>query len=241
MFMRVLYVILIICVWSLAAQTPNVKMSFDAGTQNARNGRFEKAIENYRQALLLAEIERPKDDFLARVHFNIGVCFYRLKQPEKAAAEFNEAVKLSEGTYQKAFYALGMAQKDLGNLQKAEIAFRNALKIEKTDGEAWFDLALVRLLKKDFEAARAAFENAVKFKSIAAADAHNNLGVIFALKYEFDSAEKQFETALKISNGKSSPARNNLQFCRTYRKKNQIKDLIAALEFDLTGGKGISE
>ena len=233
--MRVLFFVLVIFVLSLPAQTPNVKKAFDAGTQNARNGKFEKAIENYRQTLLLAGIERPNDDFLARVHFNLGVCFYRLKQAEKAAAEFNEAVKLSGRTYQKAFYAFGMTQKDLGNLKKAENAFRDALKIEKTDGEAWFDLALLYLQIQDFDAATAAFENAVRFKSVASADAYNNLGVIFALRHEFDLAEKQFEAALMLSNGKLSLALSNLQFCRFYRQKNQVKDLIARLEFSLTG------
>lgn len=233
--MRVLFFVLVIFSLSLAAQTPNVKKAFEVGTQNARGGQFEKAIENYQRALLLAEIEKPNDEFLARVRFNLGVCFYQLKQPEKAAAEFKEAVKLSGRTYQKAFYALGMAQKDLGNLQKAESAFRDALKIQKTDGEAWFDLAHVYLQKRDFDAAFAAFENAVKFRSVASSEAHNNLGVIFALRHEFDSAERQFETALTLSNGKLSLARGNLQFCRFYRQKNQIKDLIAKLEFSSSG------
>ena len=239
--MRVLFFVLVIFVSSLQGQTPNVKKAFAAGTQNAQNGQFEKAIENYRQALLLADIERPNDDFLARVHFNLGVCFYQLRQAEKASAEFNEAVKLSGRTYQKAFYALGMAEKDLGKLKKAENAFLDALKIEKTDGEAWFDLALLYLQKRDFEAAASAFENAIKFKSVASAAAHNNLGVVFALKQDFDSAEREFETALIISNGKLGLARSNLQFCRFYRQKNQIKDLIAKMEFSLIGRTAISD
>jgi Flp pilus assembly protein TadD len=124
-----------------------------------------------------------------------------------------------------------MAQSDLKNYGKAENAFLDALKIDKTHGEAWFDLGLVYLQKTDFERAEKAFENAVKFKSVSASDAFNNLGVIFALRHEFDRAENHFETALKISEGKSATARNNLQFCKFYRQKNQIKDLTAKLEF----------
>lgn len=229
--MRVLFFILVVFAFSVSAQTMQVKKAFDSGTQDAQNGQFEKAIENYRQTLLLANIEKPDDNFLARVHFNLGVCFYRLKQSEKAVAEFNEAVKLSRRTYQKAFYALGMAQKDLGNLRQAETAFLNALKIKKADGEAWFDLALIYLQKQNFNAAATAFENAIKFKSVASADAHNNLGVIFALRHEFDFAENEFEIALANSNGKSSAARNNLHFCKFYRQRNQTKDLIAKLKF----------
>lgn len=233
--MRVVFFILVIFVWSLAAQTPNVRKAFDAGTQNAQSEKFEMAIEDYRRTLLLAGIEKASKDFLARVHFNLGVCFYRLKQAEKAALEFKEAIKLSGGAYQKAFYALGMAEKDSGKLKKAENAFRRALKIEKSDAEAWFDIGMLYLQKRDFDAAFEAFKNAVRFESVAAADARNNLGVIFALRHEFDSAEKQFEIALAISDGKSNLARKNLQFCRDYRRKNQFENLTAVLEFSLIG------
>jgi Flp pilus assembly protein TadD len=124
-----------------------------------------------------------------------------------------------------------MAQSDLKNYEKAEDAFRDALKLDKTDGEAWFDLGLVYLQQREFEQAENSFSNAVKFRSVSASDAFNNLGVIFALRHEFDKAEKQFETALKLSNNQSNTARNNLQFCKYYRQKNQSKDLIAKLEF----------
>jgi Flp pilus assembly protein TadD len=109
------------------------------------------------------------------------------------------------------------------------------LKLDKTDGETWFDLGLVYLEKTDFEKAENAFENSIKFQSVSASDAFNNLGVIFALRHEFDKAEKYFETALKLSNNQSNTARNNLQFCKYYRQKNQVTDLIAKLEFNRQG------
>jgi Flp pilus assembly protein TadD len=229
--MRVLFFIFLIFTISAGAQTPALKKSFDEGVEKARQGEFEKASEKFRRVLFAAEIEKTPDEFLARVHFNLGVCFYRLNLAEKAVGEFTEAIKLSRREYNQVFYALGMAESDLKNYDKAEAAFRNALKLNKTDGEAWFDLGLVYLQKTDFEKAENAFENSIKFKSVAASDAHNNLGVIFALRHEFDKAENQFETALKISVNRSNTARNNLQFCRFYRQKNQSKDLMAKLEF----------
>jgi Flp pilus assembly protein TadD len=229
--MRILLLFsIVVSALSVSAQTPLVNQIFDEGTQTARAGNYENAIENYRRAILLAEVETVTDDFLAKIHFNIGVCLYNLKQTAEAVEEFTEAIKLSRLSYQKAFYALGMAQSDLKNWRKAADAFREAVNLKKNDGEAWFDLGLVLLEEKDFESAEKAFRNAIKFKSIGAADAHNNLGVIFALRHEFDSAENEFKTASVVSNGRSILAGSNLQFCKKL-KRNFNQNLLAQLEF----------
>lgn len=223
--MRILFFIFLVFTVSTAAQTP-----FNEGIKNALEGNFEKASENFQKTLLRAKTEKPSDEFLARIYFNLGVCSFRLNDTEKSVAEFTEAVKLSRRNYQKAFYALGMAQTKLENFDAAENAFRDALKLEKNDGEAWFDLAFVYLEKKNFADAEKAFENAIKYKSRASSDAYNNLGVIYALKHDFASAENQFKKALFKSNGNSIEAKNNLQFCKFY-KQNQEKELLAKLEF----------
>ncbi len=229
--MRILFFILVVFAFSATAQTPFVKQIYERATAAAQAKQFDAAIADYRKILLLAEAERQNDDFLARIHFNIGTCFYHRRQTGEAATEFTEAIKLSRRTYQKAFYALGMAEGALKNWQAAEIAFRDAVKLDKTDGEAWFDLALIRLAMKNFEAAETAFRNSIKYKSVAAADAHNNLGVIFALRHDFLLAEREFQTALSESGGKSVEARNNLRFCKFYKENNQAADLVARLEF----------
>ena len=194
--MRSLFFILVVFTFSATAQTPFIKQTFEKANVSARAGQFETAIENYRKILLSAETEGQNDDFLAQIHFNIGACFYHRKQNEKAAAEFREAIKLSRRTNQKAFYALGMAEAALKNRQSAEIAFRDALKLKKNDGEAWFDLALLYLELKNIKAAETAFQNSIKYKSVSTADAHNNLGVIFALELDFALAETEFRAAL---------------------------------------------
>lgn len=215
---------------SVAAQSPLVVRAFEDGIQSAQKREFEMAIKDFRRAILFSETERTSDDFLARIRFNLGACFYNLKQPGKAAAEFTEAIRLSRRRYQKAFYALGMAESDLKNWQKAVTAFREAVAIEKHDGEAWFDLGLALIEEKDFEAAERAFRHAIKQKSISAADAHNNLGVIYVLRADFPAAETEFKTALVKSNNESIEAVNNLQFCRLYKRAfNQ--NLLAQLEF----------
>ncbi|MDQ3800405.1 MAG: tetratricopeptide repeat protein [Acidobacteriota bacterium] len=232
---------LFVIVFALAAAAVNVaaqsvRQSFEEGTRAAVNAEYERALENYRRAILDTENEKTGDDFRARIHFNIGVCLYHLKQNAEAVNEFNRAITLSNRTYQKAFYVLGMAQAKLKNWGKAEAAFREAIRLKKDDAEAWFDLGLVLLEEEDFRAAEKAFQNSLRHKTIAAADAHNNLGVIYVLRGNFASAEREFEAALIESKGASEVARNNLEFCKSY-KQNFSGDLSAKLEF----GRYISE
>lgn len=233
-------VILFVCVlsFSVFAQSPTLNRTIKSGNDLANERKYEQAIETYRTAKILAETERLNGSFLAKIYFNTGVCLYHLKRTNEAVAEFNEAIKLSERQYQKAFYALGMAQKDLQNRREAETAFQAALKLEKTNGEAWFDLALVYLETKNFAAARTAFENSIEFQTANVADALNNLGVIAALMGDWDSAELKFKSALLKSSGESVEAKANLQFCKFYKQQIKGKDWLAKLEFSRTNERG---
>ena len=78
--MRVLFFIFLVFTFSAEAQTPAIKQSFAEGTNAAQRGEFEKASEKFRRVLLSAETEKPNDEFLTKVHFNLGVCLYRLKK-----------------------------------------------------------------------------------------------------------------------------------------------------------------
>lgn len=232
-------VLLFVCVlsFSVFAQSPTLNRTIKSGNDLANERKYEQAIETYRTAKILAETERLNGSFLAKIHFNTGVCLYQLKRPNEAVAEYTEAINLSH-KYQKAFYALGMAQADLKNWHEAETAFQNALKLEKTNGEAWFDLALVRLELKNFAAARKAFENSVKFQTVNSADALNNLGVIAALNGDWNSAELKFKSALLKSNGANAEAKANLQFCKFYKQQIKGKDWLAKLEFSQSFRRG---
>jgi Flp pilus assembly protein TadD len=223
--------------FSIPAQTSLTARAFEKGIQKAKAKQFDEAIKDFHQALLFSDAEKPGDKQLAKIHFNVGVCLFNLKQTRDAVAEFTEAIKLSRRSYQKAFYALGMAQSELENWQAAETAFREAVKLKKDDGEAWFDLGLVLIETENYDRAKAAFKKAIEFGSIDRAHAHNNLGVIFALRADFPAAEAEFKTALTESNGKSIEARNNLEFCRLY-KQNFNQNTLAKFEFSRKNKQG---
>jgi len=225
-----IFVILTALVSGVSAQSAGMRQTFEKAVSQANEGKFETALVDFKKSLALAESEDADADYRAKVHFNIGVCLYRLKQSEKSVGEFEDAIKLAKGDYEKAFYALGMAQAELKNWREAEKAFRGAIRLNKQNGEAWFDLAFVYLAQSDYDAARAAFQKSVEYKSVASHIGHNNLGVIFAINGDLNAAVREFETALKQSGGKFTVAERNLQFCKSLGQ-NSNRDLVAKLEF----------
>lgn len=232
--MRVLIFIYILAFSAFAQETIFVKQTYEAANSAAREKRYEQAIKQYRMTILRAETEHLKDALLAKIHFNIGVCLYHLKRTDEAVAEYAAAIKLSKRQYQRAFYALGMAQKDLRHWREAAAALRDALKIDRTDGEAWFDLAMIYLQAEEFTSAEKAFAKSIKHKSVNAPDAHNNLGVIAAFADDWATAEKKFETALLASEGRLTAAAKNLRFCKFYKQNIKNKDWLAKLRFSGT-------
>jgi Flp pilus assembly protein TadD len=210
-----------------AQDTVNLN-TFERGTTLARAGNFESALAEFNVSLREAVVQNVSDRALAQIHFNIGVCRYRLRHLDAAVAELKIAVKLRRD-HQKAYYALGMAEAERHNLPAAEAAFVAAIRIDGHDGEAWFDLGSVYLEQKRLDKAKTAFEAAARYKTVDLAVSHNNIGVIVALSGDMETARAKFELALKISGGRLETARNNLAFCR---RSLPPASLVASLTFE---------
>lgn len=198
MKMRVLLFILVL-VFTVSAQD-----RFAEATRLASKGDYTQALQSFRSA----QMSSKDAEAAARIHYNIGVCLYQLDRSAEAVTELTAAIDLKGGQYQKAWYALGMAQARLEKTGEAKNAFVKATELNKKDAEAWFDLGLLQISDIDLAAARLSFENAVKFGSVYVADAHNNLGVIHALEGNVGAAIREFE----ISG--SEEAKGNLKYCR---------------------------
>ena len=98
--MRILSIIFsIVLAMSVSAQTPTVRQLFDEGTQKAQTGNYENAVEDYQKVILLLPNAKTDTNFLARVHFNVGVCFYHLQRNAESVEELTEAIKLAQGKY----------------------------------------------------------------------------------------------------------------------------------------------
>lgn len=211
------------------AQAEIARQRFELGLTNANKGRYEQAVMDLLNALEKYKFASDFDDeFAAKINYNIGVCYYRSGRAREAVAFLEAAVKLSKNKNPKALHALGIIQSELGNRQAAKNSFALAVRLNKRDGESWFDLAMIYLEENDLRGATDCFQKAIRNRSIDAATAFNNLGVITAMNGDWLAAEKQFEKALTMSGGKLPEAMRNLNLCRS---QNFSRDMAAKLEF----------
>lgn len=210
---------------NVAAQSPAVNRLFADATKDANQGRFEQALKNYKTALFAAENEYIDAGFRARLHYNIGVCYFHLDRLTQAADEFRSALLL-KSNYVKAHYALGMTEIRRKKWKAARASLVRVTEIDPKNGEAWFDLAFAELAGGDVDSASTAFARSIEFGSKDLALSHNNIGVILAIKGDLRSAESRFESAIKLSAGRLTEARRNLEFCRA--KRTGGSDLVAS-------------
>jgi Flp pilus assembly protein TadD len=193
---------------------------FQKGLDFAKKNDFQNALVKFQNSFS-KNLSVKK---LAQIHYNIGVCYYRLNQMNQAVTEFDKVIKLNPNN-EKVYYALAMTQVDLKDFDQAETNFLKAIKLDETNGEIWFDLALVFYQMQKFDESIVAFQNSIKYKSVAKSTSYNNLGVIYALQGDFESAKKQLETAVK----KNVPeAQTNLEILKQV-SANKDKNLVAKL------------
>ena len=229
--MRTLFLVVTIFILTVAvpAQSPLAKRSFDEGTRSAKSGNFDEALRLYRSALTVSD--DAADDFAVKLHYNLGVCYYRTGKLKAAATELTTAIKFAKGRHPRAYYALGMTEAARENWPEARKAFLAAIELEPQNGEAWFDLAFVYMAQHDYDAAAASFRKSIENRSVDTALAHNNVGVIMAMKFDLAAAEESFNIAITLSNGRLIEAKRNLAFCRTLKGKS----LIAKIDMGFAG------
>lgn len=211
------------------AQSPLAKRAFEEATRFAQAGKFDQALKQYRMAL--ASSDDSPDEFGTKLHYNLGVCYYRTGKLREAAVELTTAIKFAKGRHGRAYYSLGMTEAARENWAEAKKAFLASIDLEPKDGEAWFDLAFVYLAERDYDAAAVAFRRSIENRSVDSALAHNNLGVIMAMKLDLTAAEESFTMAITLSSGRLIEAQRNLEFCRNLKGKA----LIAKIETGFAG------
>jgi len=206
---------------AIFAQGQDFDTSFERGVALANTGSFVEALTEFRNAESVIGGAKLSKKHLAQLHFNIGVCHFRMNKITDAISRFETAVDIFP-KYERAHYAFGMAASEARDWQRAERAFLDALKINKTNGETWFDLGFVYLAKGETLKARTAFESSLETGTVDAATAHNNVGVIRALSGDREFAEKAFENAVRVSSGTYKIAAVNLAFIRNQRTTNLV-------------------
>src|SRR5688572_14191982 len=108
--MKVLsFVFLFIFAWGVNAQTPAVDELLSEGAKHVTGGRFDSALITYKKALAVAEKRYAGKESRARLHYNIGLCYFRLDHFGPATNEFKRAMLLAPD-YAPAYFALNQAK-----------------------------------------------------------------------------------------------------------------------------------
>src|SRR5215207_7823813 len=109
--MKVLLSFVFLFVFGLgaSAQSPEVTDLFSEGAKQVNAGQFHSALSTFKTALSSAENKYADKDHRARLHYNIGLCYFRLDRLDLAANHFKHAVLLKTD-YSLAYHALGMTK-----------------------------------------------------------------------------------------------------------------------------------
>lgn len=169
---------------------------FQEGEEHRRKGRYLEAITAYRQVLIRA----PETPVVLR---RLGDCLIKKGVPREAVTYLHEAIRIDPSDPGQ-FHILAIAQRKVGDLDRALIAYERASSLSPESVTYWVDLGWclsdLGALTKDRglqERAKTAFEKARELKPQdpgvleGLASLHKDLD-------EFDQALDAIEQALAI-------------------------------------------
>ena len=167
--------------WSKTVKTAprSARAHNNLGFEYAERGRFDKAVDEYRQAIDI-------DNDFASPHNNLGQIYYERGEIDNAILEYKEALKLKPH-YAEAHTNLGVAYVRKGEEEKAFLAFRKALGIKRGLVEAHIGMGVLMAEIGILDGAIAKFKKALKFKPNLA-EAHNNLASVYYLEGDYKKA-----------------------------------------------------
>jgi len=160
------------------------------GTALGRQGEFDEAIVQYREAL------RLKPD-LAEAHNNLGIALHRKGQLEAAIAHYREALRL-QPEHATAYTNLGAALHTQGRLEEAIAQYRRALRIKPRSAETHNNLATALDAQGRVAEAIQHYEEALRIRP-EDSKAHKNLGITLLDQGRLEEARAHFAAALRIN------------------------------------------
>lgn len=125
------------------AQKDPAHRSAIAGNEAFAKAEYKKALEHFEKA----EEEGMQD---LRLRFNKGNTLFRLEKYADAATTFEGIARSGKKKKLRgnAYHNLGNAQMKAGKLEKSIEAYENALRIDPSDEETRYNLALAKKLQK---------------------------------------------------------------------------------------------
>ncbi|HEX8190144.1 MAG TPA: tetratricopeptide repeat protein, partial [Pyrinomonadaceae bacterium] len=145
---------------------------FGLGMADAHEGRWEKTLENFEQAIQLIG-DRPAPLLLGKIYGNVAAAYWWLQRPHEGIRALEKAIAYNERTEHKdaaatAYNNLGINLILAGEWDRAQGAYKRALELVMEMDEHHGPAAMVfdsmgelRMLRGDLEEAREYLEKAV--------------------------------------------------------------------------------
>jgi protein O-mannosyl-transferase len=163
-------------------------------------GRFQEAIDHYRQALLL------KPDF-AQAHNNLGNALIQTGHPEEAIEHYQQALRLKPES-SEAHNNLGNVLLQTGHPEEAIGHFQQALRLKPDFAEAHNNLGLALSQAGRSQEAIEHYQQALRLKPNYS-EAHNNLGNALFQTGHPQEAIEHYQQAIRLKPDFAA-AHNNL-------------------------------
>jgi predicted O-linked N-acetylglucosamine transferase (SPINDLY family) len=125
--------------------------------------------------------------------------------------------------------ALGRRYQKAGDFPRAEAAYREVVRADAANADAWHLLARACLAQRKYAEAEAGYRQALRLRPDSA-DAHNNLGVALLEQGRPDAALAAFDEATRLGPAKASAHNNRgLALDRLGRRAEALESLHEAL------------
>jgi tetratricopeptide (TPR) repeat protein len=186
------------------------------GATNERTGRFEQAIQAFKQAIRLSPTNHA-------VHYNIGNALRRQGKLDEAVTAYRKALSIKPD-YVGAHNNIGVALREQGRLDEAIAAYQRALAVRPDYVEAYKNLGTALYEQHRLDEAIATYRKALSIRPDYV-EAHNNMGVALREQGRLEDAIMAYRKALSIKPDYVE-AYNNMGVA--LREQGRLDDAIAA-------------
>jgi len=155
----------------------------------SQQGKYDKAVENYRKAIQICPIYEA-------AYYNLGIALQVQGKNDEAIRNYRRALELKPD-YAEAYYNLGTILQAEGRPDEAISCYNRALQIDFNSAESHNNLGNVLLSQGKFDEALKHYLAAEKIKPDYP-DIQYNLGNMFLTQGSFDKAVSHYRHALRL-------------------------------------------
>ncbi len=172
---------------------------YNLGLTYVHAGRFEQAIEEFREAL-------HHDPGRRDASYNLATTLIQTGRQSEAERVLRDALNRYPDDAE-AHYAMGSALVSMGNLEEAVQELTHAVSLRPNYFEAHQRLGVALYRQDRLGEAEASFRRALEIHPRFAA-AYNNLGIVLARKGNLEAAREMFEETLRLDPAHEGAAEN---------------------------------